>query len=430
MWESVVDGVQDGIDRISKSLNEYGPPIDLPQAPLNWLHEVSQRSKAALGVPEPVVTPPRSMTQVINDYTMRHRITGAYILGGALAVGIGMTWYKLQPAQQTHGHQVDGRRTQAIVLLDGDSSLGRALVKYLASRNLIVLVSTENEHTKHALEHDIPVSSRGYVKAICLRPGAEDKFVRAIHAALCMRYPVTSGGDPYARPGENVELLGVINAMSFATQTQAAFSLEDREFGIKKHVTCPLRTIHRLIPLLQSTPNRVRRQNDSVLIATLISQPKTQGVFSELARSVEAGTALLRRNHLSENSDSAARILRWTLVDVDASESGAFTPVQASTQIARYGEKPRESVPLRILEEVAFLVFARSRPVWPHHVIAKRNLLQWLMQTISVWLEPFVPNRLLDIFVATQWRFQAQTSYKNLDEHLAEIIQDATKSDH
>ncbi|WFD45168.1 hypothetical protein MPSI1_003846 [Malassezia psittaci] len=430
MWESVVDGVQGGVDRISRSLNEYGPPLDLPQAPLDWLHQVSQRSKAALGVPEPVVTPPRSMAQVITDYTSRHKITGAYILGGAIAVGIGVTWYKLQPAQQTHGHEVGGRRTQAIVLLDGDSSLGRALARYLASRNLIVLVSTENEHTKHALEHDIPVSSRGYVKAICLRPGAEDKFVRAIHAALCMRYPLTSGGDPYARPGENVELVGVINAMSFATQTQAAFSLEDRELGIKKHVACPLRTIYRLLPLLQLSPNRIRKQNDGVLIASLLSQPTMQSNLSELARSVEAGIALLRRNHLSENSDSSARILRWTLIDVDASESGAFNPIQGSTQIARYGEKPRESIPLRILEEVAMLLFARNRSVWPHHLIAKRNILQRLMQSIGLWLEMVVPNRLLDIFVATQWRFQAQTSYQDVDEHLTKVVQDAANYGH
>lgn len=446
MWSELHDRWQAGVERVSRSLNEYGPPIEWgdAQSPSAWLAWVSQQSKAALGMqPPPPPPPPPSLTTKMGRALARNRTTLAYVLGGAVAVGLGVAWIKTRPALPTRGAETDGRRTQAVVVLGGETPLGRALALYLASRNLIVLVSVNNEQAKRALEFEVPPPSRGYVKALVLHAGAEDQFVRAVHAALCMRFPLTTGGDPYARPGENVQVIGVVNAASFAVDTGAHPLAQQSPQAIERtlttHVVTPLTTVSRLVPLLAAPPNRASTQADPALIVSLVASPASrvtqplQGAASIVAQSVDAGLATIRRESevqaLARDAPAhPVRPLRWTRVDVDAGNSAAFQPPPATQQLVRHGQRSAPPhAPRAVLEKVASLLFARTQPLWPRYTVAGTTRLgSWLSALASAVLA-CMPNALVDLLIATQLRFRStHAAHGSIDEHLRGMVREAT----
>ena len=104
------------------------------------------------------------------------------------------------------------KRTQCVLVLGGDTPLGQSVVEYLLAHNLIVLASVSSAASARALEARIDPEMQGYVRTIQLHDATS--FVHAVHASLCLRYPWTATGDPYARPGQAVEWLGTVNTLS------------------------------------------------------------------------------------------------------------------------------------------------------------------------------------------------------------------------
>ncbi|KAI3617132.1 hypothetical protein CBS9595_003041 [Malassezia furfur] len=447
MWSELHERWQAGVDRVSRSLNEYGPPIEWgdAQSPSSWLAWLSQQSKAALGMEPPPPPPPPptpTFTEKMGRAFARNRTTLAYVLGGAVAIGLGVAWIKTRPVLPTRGAETNGRRTQAVVVLGGETPLGRALALYLASRNLIVLVSVNNEHAKRALEFEVPPPSRGYVKALVLHAGAEDQFVRAVHAALCMRFPLTSGGDPYARPGENVQVIGVVNAASFAADTGvdplAQQSPQALERALTTHVVTPLTTLSRLVPLLAAPPNRVSTRADPALIVSLVASPTArvtqplQGAASIVAQSVDAGLATLKRESevqaLARDAPAhPPRPLRWTRLDVDAGNSAAFQTPPATQQLVRHGQRTAPHAPRAVLEKVASLLFARTQPLWPRYTVAGTTRLGGYLRALASAVLACMPDALVDLVIATQLRLRStHAAHGSIDEHLRGMVREAT----
>lgn len=445
MWGAFLDGVRGGVDRVSHSLNEYGPPIEW--SPASWLSSFMQQSTAALGLQRaqpPPPPPPPSAAERLGTWLLRHRAVAAYTLGGAIAVGLGIAYYRTRPPLPHQGATVDGRRTQAVVVLGGDTPLGRALALSLASRDLIVLASVQSESAKRALEFEVPPPSRGYVKALVLTPGAEDAFARAVHAALCMRFPLTTGGDPYARPGENVEVLGVVNALSFAPDAHSAAlaqrSPSELERALTTHVVTPLTALERLVPLITAPPNRTRAL-DAAVVVSLVSLPATRaaqpghGAASIVAQAVRAGLATLRREAELDHGPGSARsaegraprTLRWTTVEVDAAHSAAFLPQPATQQLVRAGQRVSAHVPRDVLDRVASLLFAAARPLWPTYTVAGRTAAGRWLSALASALVQLVPSSVLDVVLVAHARFRAHTApRRTLHEHLQRLVRDAT----
>jgi len=137
--------------------------------------------------------------------------------------------------------------------------MGQSLCHYLSAQGFIVLASVANEQNMQAFDSLIPPSSRGYIKSIILDPSeprAEEinYFVRSIASAKELRWPLTSAGDPYSRPGAEVEVAGLINTLSYKPigdySTSASMHVDQISKDMNQRVITPLATIKALLPLL------------------------------------------------------------------------------------------------------------------------------------------------------------------------------------
>lgn len=152
-----------------------------------------------------------------------------------------------------------------------------------------MLASVADDESKQAFDAFVPPSSRGYIKSIVLQPSdprTEDVtfFVRSVAAAKELRWPLTAAGDPYARPGSEVEIVGIVNALSYKNASEtgpaskyqsassvsmsssspmaslhtsnAASSLDCEPLAkeMAARVIVPLATIKALLPLLSAPP--------------------------------------------------------------------------------------------------------------------------------------------------------------------------------
>lgn len=462
MWQDVAEAVRVGADRVSGSLNEYGPPMELPAFASAWKERAGKYIGRVRDWADPPPPPPPSLGEQAGTWLVRHRTLAAYALGGAVVVGLGIALHRVRPQVPTSGTVVDGRRTQAVIVLGGDTPLGRALTLSLAARNLIVLPSVSSDQAKRALEFEVPPPSKGYVKALVLDANdptsAEDKFVHAVHAALCMRYPLTTAGDPYARPGENVQVIGVVNALSFAPDADVPDALARStparlEEALRTHVVTPLSTINRLMALLTALPNRVQRPEEQTpaLVLSLVSLPDVQvaqplhGAAPIIAQSVRAGISTLRResdqqylaqrtNHplawtwLGTSRQTQQRPLRWTLVEVDATRSAPFSQVQPSDARELVGPKrapPAPKKPRDILDKVAQLLFSRGTPLWPTYRVRGTSRLGHALGYLWASILAVLPTSILDVLVATNLRFAARST-GTIHDHLHRVVADAT----
>lgn len=431
MWAEWTATARAGLAQVGEALNEYGPPIAMPAS---W---------SVPPVEPPPPPPPVPHSAWLLEGWARHRTLVAYTLGGAVAVGVGMALYRPRPIP-AHGEIKDGRRTQAVIVLGGDTTLGRALCLALAAKQLIVLASVADDRGKKALEADVPASSKGYVKPLML--AADDggaAFVHAVHAALCLRYPMASAGDPYARPGEYVEVIGAVNALSFAPDADAPRgqrTAAQRDDALKTHVVTPLSTLHRLVALLTALPSHGPRHAPPALVVSLVSladahvaEPR-HGVAPLIVQSVRTGIATLRReSELQYHEqctrswtwrgtavDAKQRAVRWTTVEVDAPSSACFQQRHraASRDLVRPGRAPPPA-PLHhaALDKVAALLMARAYPVWPVYSIARTSKwAQWWGYARTA-LAACIPPPFMDILIAIHLRFHRRLGSESLDKH-------------
>lgn len=338
--------VQEYYQILYEQLNKYGPPIpDLPSLPsfdsfTGKVTELVSPTPAPLVLPPP---PPPTNLQLFQAWSRRHR-TSLSLAGGLLVVGLGTT-YAYQAGYVALPHlgrkQIVGRgrtrqvrlrngiRREAVIVLGADTPLGRSLALHFSSQGFVVLASVSSSAALAQFENLIPPSSRGYVKVLIFDvddpSGSLQPFVRALSAALSLRYPLTSAGDPYARPGENISIAGVVNALSFVapeedpslSRSMSASASASSSLGVPiskltpspsselldRHVVASLCVMGALIPMLRALPNRAEDspESDPATVVTLVSSPASrtalprQAMYSVIAQSVAAGVQSLRR---------------------------------------------------------------------------------------------------------------------------------------
>ncbi|TKY90541.1 hypothetical protein EX895_000539 [Sporisorium graminicola] len=347
--------VQEYYQILYEQLNKYGPPIpDLPSLPsFDGFTEkvtelVSPTPAPPLMVPPP---PPPTNLQLLRAWTREHR-TALSLAGGLLLVGLGTSYAyqggyialpylgKKQVVGRGRTRQVrlkNGIRREAVIVLGADTPLGRSLALHFSSQGFVVLASVSSSAALAQFENLIPPSSRGYVKALIFDAddpsGSLQPFVRALSAALSLRYPLTSAGDPYARPGENINIAGVVNALSFvapeddaalsrslsASASASSLSLPISKLTpspsselLDRHVVASLCVLGALIPMLRALPNRAEdsQETDPATVVTLVSSPASrtalprQAMYSVIAQSVAAGVQSLRRECEEESFHS------------------------------------------------------------------------------------------------------------------------------
>ncbi|CBQ67714.1 conserved hypothetical protein [Sporisorium reilianum SRZ2] len=337
--------VQEYYQILYEQLNKYGPPIpDLPSLPsldgfTGKVAELVSPTPAPPFVPPP---PPPTTLQLVRAWTRDHR-TALSLAGGLLVVGLGTSYAyqggfialpylgKKQVVGRGRTRQVrlkNGILREAVIVLGADTPLGRSLALHFSSQGFVVLASVSSSASLTQFENLIPPSSRGYVKALIYDSddpsGTLQPFVRALSAALSLRYPLTSAGDPYARPGENISIAGVVNALSFvapqddpslsrslsASASASSLSVPISKLApspsselLDRHVVASLCVLGALIPMLRALPNRAEDSPDvdPATVVTLVSSPASrtalprQAMFSVIAQSVAAGVQSLRR---------------------------------------------------------------------------------------------------------------------------------------
>lgn len=438
--------MSDTASKFGDTLTQYGPPVTLSAS----LHGLAGQASGAFEHVQQYLgwrAPPPPPTLPRNDplgWLRAHRREALWALGGVAVVGLALAlaprtcaWLRARPsAAHLRGAITrDGTRSEAVVVLGGDTPLGRALTLYLAAHELIVLSSVSSDAERHALELAVPPASKGYVRALVLDPrqdaASQDTFVHAVHSMLSLRFPLASSGDPYARPGSSVDLIGVINALTFfpdaPVNTLGTMAAPDVDAALHAHVTSPLGVLQRLVPLLASPPNRTPPSGPA-LVLSLVSLPGARVAMPEhgaagiVAQAATAGIHTLRREHeqawLTERSAQptswfskkrvpAPRVLRWTVLEVDAAQSAAFasTHIPTSGSLADRGVAAQPLAPHMALVKTVQLLFYRTRPVRPSYTIAGRTRLQLWLSTLWSAVLSIVPGRWLDTLILTKSRY-------------------------
>ncbi|PKI82583.1 hypothetical protein MVES_003420 [Malassezia vespertilionis] len=415
-------------------MNQYGPPIELPSY-LSWEKLASHADGAyekvlawsGTAAKPPPPPPPPSLAQTITHFLHTHKRTLACTLGGVALVGLGVAlrykWPSTRPQARGRVNR-HGVRMQAVLVLGADTPLGHALALHLASLDLIVLASVASEAAQRTLAASVSDEARGYVKSILFdprEPGAsEDAFVHGVHAALSLRYPLSTAGDPYARPGESVQVLGLVNAQSYAPDAAAfpaafeQWTPADLETALRVHVVYPLSVMNRLCALLAALPNRVASQEEAVpvLMLTLLSMPALDvalpmhGATSILAQAVHAGVDTLRRETdvqlIARRTNQPLlrrwtsprpelRRIQWTVMELSASQLRTFAQ----------GTAP-------VFQKTAALLFSRGMPVWPRYtIVASSRLAAWCERFCSACLH-LLPSAVLDLFISVHMQVLAR----------------------
>lgn len=373
--------VQEYYRILNEQLNKYGPPIPDLQSLLSFdsftdkLTELISPTPATPVLPPP---PPPTNWQLFQSWSRRH-LTSLSLAGGLLVVGLGTTYayqagYVALPylgrklvVGRGRTRQVRlkrGIRREAVIVLGADTPLGRSLALHFSSKGFVVLASLSSSAALAQFENLIPPSSRGYIKALIFDvddpSGSLQPFVRALSAALSLRYPLTSAGDPYARPGENTIVAGIVNALSFVAPEEdpslsrsmsASTSASSLGVPISKltpspsselldrHVVASLCVLGALIPMLRALPNRAEDtpETDPATVVTLVSSPASrtalprQAMYSVIAQSVVAGVQSLRRECEEETFHSKTASNSKLPPALSSSTSGSVAGRRASS---------------------------------------------------------------------------------------------------
>ncbi|EPQ32109.1 uncharacterized protein PFL1_00306 [Pseudozyma flocculosa PF-1] len=349
--------VHEYYDALYTQLTKYGPPLpNLPSLPEGLTGKVQEVfSPMSAPPPAPPPPPPPSTLEIVHQWIKDHR-RGLSVAGGVLVLGFGTRaaylsgaiWLpglgRKQVASNRRTRKIrtqNGIRREAVIVLGGDTPIGRSMALHFSGMGFIVLASVSSSSALAQFETHIPPSSRGYVKAVVFDTsdptGSLQPFIRALNAALSLRYPLTSAGDPYARPGENVSIAGVVNALGFLSPEDDALagsrsmstsslatsvgslpmsrlSPDHTSELLDKHVVSSLCVLGSLLPLLRSLPNRSDDQTDlfPAAVINLVSSPASrtslprQGVLSVVAQGFAAGVQSLRRECEEDSLNSKA----------------------------------------------------------------------------------------------------------------------------
>jgi len=309
-----------------------------------------------------------------------------------------------------------------VIVLGGDTILGSEFVRHFLAHDLIVLASASTEQSVRELESNVPSESQGYIRLFQLNPVAASdkemtKFVHAIHASLCMRFPWNVTGDPYARPGSTVELVGIVNALSYVpdmidwtshsgnTESPlAALEPKDVDAALHKHVSAPLSVLSRLLALV-TTSKPHKPSNLPILVVHIVSLPGARfvwpahGATAMIAQAAQTGFTSLRREYTQEwmasltsthvpwhQNTGMERKISWTTFQVGP---GAMTSSGVS----------------RLLPKVTRLILTPVRSLSLSYTIFGGSLWHaMVMRCIHAALR-IVPTTWLDVIISVHERF-------------------------
>lgn len=271
------------LSQIESSLSTIvNPPSSQPPPPPPQLRaEVMERTQRVLSAfIERVASPVDRLTG------NRHRTS---IVAGIALTGLSYTLARRYMASRRHVRAVqarlriprtrNGARIDAVVVLGADTAVGQVLCHALAAQGFIVMGSVSNEQSKQSFDSLVPPSMRGYIKTIIL-PANEtqtehiSQFVRTLSAARQLRWPLTAAGDPYARAGSEIDIVAVVNALSYVSplddivssgsgkstsSTPSSFAASTSSLDVnrladdlQRRVVTPLATMRALLPILNS----------------------------------------------------------------------------------------------------------------------------------------------------------------------------------
>ena len=441
-----------GVDKLSDSLNVYGSPFpETWRKVQNMASEQLIQCMAYLGLkspfssstPTPPVAshPPSRLPSAITSFfdhvfpaeRMPSRKIIVYTMGGIICVGLGvLTMPYVSTYVQHHlrssrlplkgAISKDGTRRQCVIVLGGDTILGSEFVRHFLAHDLIVLASASTEQSVRELESNVPSESQGYIRLFQLNPVAASdkemtKFVHAIHASLCMRFPWNVTGDPYARPGSTVELVGIVNALSYVpdmidwtshsgnTESPlAALEPKDVDAALHKHVSAPLSVLSRLLTLV-TTSKPHKPSNLPILVVHIVSLPGARfvwpahGATAMIAQAAQTGFTSLRREYTQEwmasltsthvpwhQNTGMERKISWTTFQVGP---GAMTSSGVS----------------RLLPKVTRLILTPVRSLSLSYTIFGGSLWHaMVMRCIHAALR-IVPTTWLDVIISVHERF-------------------------
>ncbi|PWN28980.1 hypothetical protein BDZ90DRAFT_230979 [Jaminaea rosea] len=331
-------------EAVYTQLTKYGNPLPSLQDIEDHLPgALTSPCKAIHNAVSPSPPPPPPPSGVWEQSTAWISVNrrGVQAAGGVAVIGIGTAWaYRSgriwlpllgrrsrKPAKALRTPLIkNGARKEAIVVLGGDNPLGRALALHMSSLGFVVIASVGSHSAVAAFNSIVPPSSRGYIKALQFETsdvaGSLPKFVRAVDEVLRLRFPLLSAGDPYAAPGDEVNLVGILNAISYTppaldaptlagSSSQPSFQTNHAELAdsLEKLVASPLCAISSLLPLLKSPTERNSSKSSreaaathpSTTILSFLSSPVAHtslpgaGVESVVSQAVVAGMEVIRR---------------------------------------------------------------------------------------------------------------------------------------
>ncbi|KAE8213707.1 hypothetical protein CF327_g2832 [Tilletia walkeri] len=250
-----------------------------------------------------------------------------------------------------------GARTEAVLVLGADTPLGRSISLHLATQGYIVLPVVSSPQALHTWAALTPPSSRGFIAPLLLPTTRDEReaasaleaFKVELEGVLGRRFPLTTAGEPYARPEEKIRLIGVVNTLSFfltssSTTDKNAVIQEQEEDNeeedsqtstpaesiilnqnitvtdssvlsdhLYKHVVAPLSAIEIILPILRkhATPS------SSTLLTSLILNLRAVGP--------EGGKMGRMEGIIHAALDRALDSLRVECVALDRSERPAKT---------------------------------------------------------------------------------------------------------
>ncbi|KDN44111.1 hypothetical protein K437DRAFT_263305 [Tilletiaria anomala UBC 951] len=302
-----------------EQLTKYGPPA-LPNVSLPSLRDTIEEHLPSFSRIEPPPPPPPPPTRL-------ERITGLTALTG-----------RGKPTRRP-ARVRNGIRREAVVILGADTAIGRAVLMALASQGLIVIASVSNPASLRSFDSQLLPSSRGYVAVRHFEPTAMPdsitSFASEVHSTLALRFPLTAAGDPFARPGDNVTLIGIVNALSFisfpAPGTVPASITSDRgssagamalSRAMDQHVVGPLAAISALLPEVRIAQKRMYSANPEcvspVTIISLVAKvgSGTSATHRMVSQAALAGADALR-GEITGSSAVQSRPVRMTVLEIE-----------------------------------------------------------------------------------------------------------------
>ncbi len=305
----------------------------------------------------------------------------------------------------------------------------------LASQDLIVIAAVINKASLRTFDQQLLPSNRGFVAVrhldLSSLSDSMATFASDVRSTLALRFPLTAAGDPFARPGDNATLIGVVNALSYIQPLAVPDSVRSAgtdglSQAMHQHVIGPLGAISALLPELRIAPKRMYSANPEcsapVTIITLIchaggNATATQRLLSDAAKT---GADALREELVAlvsnqpQQSQQQQRPLRMTVLDITA-PSQAPLPIQAARPTAHRSVSNnwqiRDRHTVQLQEKVADLILAsnvrsvlrrryrvRTTPLVPLPMSTAQ-----LQAGLRVWLDKFL--RLGPVArVAAWWR--------------------------